>query len=269
MKKWMKLGLGTLAVGVCGVSCGLPYHTDTTYFTLKSKKVSERVRVCLLSDLHNDCANKRKDLLLEKIAKENVDLVLMPGDMVEERRHHANTYSFFERLVKIAPCFYSSGNHEQFRWDVTEVLDRIRKFGITVLDQDCVEMEVKGQHLVLAGLECRHEEEDFTSEEVQSMWHGEGLRILLSHRPHWVDLYAKSDADLVVCGHAHGGQWHIPLLGTPCAAPQQGIFPKYTEGLMDLDGVKMLVSRGLVRHYHGIPRLFNNPEIVILDIVPE
>ena len=152
---------------------------------------------------------------------------------------------------------------------MTDLLQHVSMIGVNLIDNTSTVIECKGQRIELGGIECRWIEEHYDVEEVTSLWKTDCFRILLSHRPHWVDLYSKSQCDLVICGHAHGGQWHIPFFDIPCAAPQQGIFPKYTEGLMDLGRTKMLISRGLVRHYHGIPRLYNNPEIVIMDIRPE
>ena len=77
----------------------------------------------------------------------------------------------------------------------------------------------------------------------------------------------KYDFDLILCGHAHGGQWRIPFTKRGVAAPNQGLLPAYVDGLYDLDnGSKMIVSRGLARERMPYPRFFNHPEVVIIDI---
>jgi len=93
--------------------------------------------------------------------------------------------------------------------------------------------------------------------------------LLLSHRPDMTDLYESLRFDLVVSGHAHGGQWRIPLLLNGLYAPHQGLFPRYAGGLYRLNGTNLLVSRGLSRETTPLPRIFNRPEVVIVDIVPE
>ena len=95
---------------------------------------------------------------------------------------------------------------------------------------------------------------------------GEMYRILLSHRPEKTDIYGRYDIDLVLSGHAHGGQWRIPGLIEGVYAPHQGILPRITAGIYELANGKLIVSKGLARETTIVPRLFNNPEIVIIDI---
>ena len=90
--------------------------------------------------------------------------------------------------------------------------------------------------------------------------------ILLSHRPEFFELYTKYDFDLVLCGHAHGGQWRIPGILNGLYAPHQGIFPKYAGGRYDSEDMTMIVSRGLARETTRVPRIFNRPELVVIDL---
>lgn len=93
-------------------------------------------------------------------------------------------------------------------------------------------------------------------------------RILLSHRPELIDVYEKIDADVIVSGHAHGGQWRIPvLLDQGFYGPDQGFFPKITGGVHELaQGRKLVVSRGLARESTRVPRFYNPPEVVIMEL---
>ena len=94
-----------------------------------------------------------------------------------------------------------------------------------------------------------------------------GYRILLSHRHHFESFYRDVDCDLVISGHAHGGQWRIPFLHRGLYAPQSGLFPHHTEGMFKNGDHLMMVSRGLNRSAHGIMRLYNNPELVFIDLL--
>ena len=68
------------------------------------------------------------------------------------------------------------------------------------------------------------------------------------HRPHEIKLFKESEVDLVVSGHAHGGQWRIPLLNIGIFAPGQYFFARYINGLYKLnDKTKLFVTRGLAR----------------------
>ena len=69
---------------------------------------------------------------------------------------------------------------------------------------------------------------------------------------------------MVFTGHAHGGQIRLPYIGG-LLSPQQGILPKYTTGIYESNNTKMVVSRGLGNSQFPL-RVFNNPEIVVVDI---
>ena len=96
----------------------------------------------------------------------------------------------------------------------------------------------------------------------------DNYNIILSHRPEYFDTYEAHDYDLALCGHAHGGQWRIPGILNGLYAPNQGMFPKYAGGLYEEDGTTMIVSRGLARESTRVPRLYNRPELVIIDLLP-
>ena len=111
--------------------------------------------------------------------------------------------------------------------------------------------------------EWTHQLEEAVCDEEYS----DNYKILLSHRPEKGDYYSKYDYDLVVCGHAHGGQWRIPFTKYGVAAPDQKLFPEFVDGLYRLsNGADMVVSRGLCRERMPYPRFFNHPEIVIIDV---
>ena len=93
--------------------------------------------------------------------------------------------------------------------------------------------------------------------------------VLLAHRPENIKCYLQYPFDLIVSGHAHGGQWRIPGLLNGLYAPHQGLFPRYAGGRYDFDGATFLVSRGLARESTRVPRIFNRPELVIVDILPK
>ena len=246
---------------------GLPYKTETTYYTLEDPKIHDEITAVILSDLHNDAKGKRKDELVRRVKDLHPDFILMPGDMAEERNHQDHTIDVM-RMLKGIPMYYSTGNHEEYRWDLTKLLSSFQDAGVTVLDNRMTEVTVKNTKIELGGISCRYEMEEFTPEEVNRIYHTDAYRILLTHKPNWTKLYEKIDADLFVCGHAHGGQWCIPGTRLGLAAPSQGLLPKYTSGIHPIGKGKMLIGRGLVRHYHGIPRLYNNPEIVVLTLKP-
>ena len=119
----------------------------------------------------------------------------------------------------------------------------------------------------LAGIEDPLFYPDETVEEkISPIMHGDTYTILLSHRPELTKEYTALAFDAVVCGHAHGGQWRLPGLINGVYAPHQGIFPKFAGGLYDLGTTTLIVSRGLARETTLVPRIFNRPELVIMEI---
>ena len=262
---------GLLTAAACSAAAaaaGLPYRTDITYYSLSSDRIAAPVRALILSDFHNDGTKDRAARLAEMIKGLKPDLILMPGDMAEEHHHQECTFFLLHMLAGI-PMYYCTGNHEEFRWDLSELKQRFRDAGVTVLDEKSTVAAIGDAKLELAGISCMQDMDYFDPQTVSNLFQTDHYRILLSHKPNWTALYDDVDCDLTVCGHAHGGQWHIPYFDIPIAAPSQGLFPKYTNGIHQLKKGKMLVSRGMVRHYHGIPRLYNNPEIVVLTLEPK
>ncbi len=90
---------------------------------------------------------------------------------------------------------------------------------------------------------------------------------MLSHRPEIFSSYVFAGVDLVLSGHAHGGQFRLPFNGGP-VAPNQGLFPKYDAGLYTEGQTTMIVSRSIENSI--IPVRFNNrPELVIVELNAE
>ena len=95
-----------------------------------------------------------------------------------------------------------------------------------------------------------------------------GFSLLLAHRPARIQQYLSGGYDLVLCGHAHGGQWRIPGILNGLLAPDEGFFPKYAGGTYRFDETTMIVSRGLARESTRVPRLYNPPELVLVELQP-
>jgi predicted MPP superfamily phosphohydrolase len=100
-------------------------------------------------------------------------------------------------------------------------------------------------------------------ENLSGIGSGEVFSILMSHRPERMEELLPLAPDLVVSGHAHGGQWRLPgLLENGLLSPNQGLFPKYTNGEYFFGETELIVSLGLARESTIIPRIFNRPEVV-------
>lgn len=249
----------------------------TVYYTVKSEKVKHPVRIALITDLHSDKYGKNQSTLIKAVEKQNPDIVLLGGDIFDDNGTYDNAEITIRQLEEQYPCYYVTGNHEYWSRDIGTILDIVKSCGVTVLSGNCDSITVNGQIINICGVDDPDVAEYLVegvpvdmqlamAEEAAGEDGTEYYTILLSHRPELFETYQKYDFDLVLCGHAHGGQWRIPGLLNGLYAPNQGVFPKYAGGRYDFETGTMIVSRGLARESTPVPRIFNRPELVIVDI---
>ena len=221
-----------------------------------------------ISDLHNARFGKDQEKLVALLKAAQPDLIAITGDLIDKRRPGMqNALRFVERAVAIAPVFYVTGNHEAKSKEFPLLKEALGRFGVTLLLDRTVSIERGGAQIALAGLsDARFVTADKTkfaavsAQKLSAFLPKEGFTLLLAHRPELFAVYRAAGADLTLCGHAHGGQFRLPLVGG-LIAPNQGLFPKYTAGLYREEGKCMVVSRGLGNS--SIPiRLNNRPEVV-------
>ncbi len=265
-------------------------NVQITEITVTSSKLPtsfDGYRIAHISDLHSTEFGENNEKLLKKLADTHPDIIVMTGDLFDPRWGDLSVCVDFAReAVKIAPTYMVSGNHDEIyrRGDsyTFEVLaPKLSEVGVRVLRGERVYLERDGEQIALLGIDDpialirkefnrqyfeQNEEPRYAiSKALNSLPNTEeGFAILLAHRPDFFDLYASYGADLVFSGHAHGGQFRLPLIGG-LYAPGQGVFPKYTSGLHTLNGTNMIVSRGLGNA--SFPFRFNNPpEIVVATL---
>ena len=269
----MAAGAVLAALAVWALWTGLAVRT----YTLETAKLDQPVRLLLLTDLHSTVHGREQQALINLVRAQAPDAVLLSGDIADDEVPHRGTELLLEAVAGEYPCFYVTGNHEFWAEDTEEILEMFRRYGVTVLAGTWSDLAVRGQTLRIFGVDDPEGFEAAPGEAVPAGWLEQwetcraGLEegtfsVLLSHRPELTELYRGSGFDLVVSGHAHGGQVRIPLLLNGLYAPNQGFFPQYAGGLYDLDGTALAVSRGL--SISRLPRVFNPPEAVVIDLVP-
>ena len=263
-KKWLFLTAGTAAL----LGAGLPHKCDYTEYYIRSSKIQNPVKMILISDLHGASYGKNMCKLIEMINKEHEDAILIPGDLFDEFHGDENGFALLDQ-IRNYPVYYSTGNHEEHRRDVITLKEKIKEYGVNVLDYNTKVIQLNGNTLEIGGINCKSKENTYLAYEINKIYKTDAYRILLSHKPHWVSLYKDINCDLVVSGHAHGGQWCIPGTRIGAAAPQQGLLPKYIHGMHEIGNKKIIIGRGLTKEYHGIPRLYNNPEFVVIHLLPD
>lgn len=238
-------------------------------------------RIVFLSDLHNQVYGRNNEKLLDQIRKEQPDLILIGGDMIIGKREvlPMPALEFICKLPAIAPVYYTYGNHEQRmqkkRRRYKHVMERYQKAlceaGVHFLENSSADITIEDMEIRLTGLVLpletyeRFHDYNITSADIQKKVGGadpDRWQILVVHNPAYVSAYKEWGADLVLCGHLHGGVVRIPGW-RGLISPQACLFPKYSGEMRSENGTVIVVSKGLGTHTVKL-RLFNVPEVVVL-----
>ena len=245
-------------------------------YTISSRELPDSFdgyRIAQVSDLHNAEFGEGNQRLLDMLRKAEPDMIAITGDLIDSRKTNiAVALAFAKEAVKFAPCYYVSGNHEARVSEYQDLKTGLEAAGVTVLDDTQVKIEVFGESITIIGVDDPSFSADYLTGDAavidkklsELAAEDPGFTILLSHRPELFDTYVNHGIDLVLSGHAHGGQFRLPLIGG-LVAPNQGLFPKYDAGLYSEDHTNMIVSCGLGNSI--IPFRFNNrPEVVLIEL---
>ncbi|MBF6979333.1 metallophosphoesterase [Aerococcaceae bacterium zg-BR22] len=270
MKKWLlSIGGLTITVGVAFVLGGIDNRLSIRRYRYHHPKVKESVRAVVITDLHSNLYGERQKDLLAMITQQHPDIVLLVGDIVDEYMPLGHAMHFLTGVAKDYPTYYVTGNHEYYTHKGEEVKQLIRAIGIEVLDNRVVLFHKGRTTLQLNGVDDMEFKALHTQlmSETLKVKDSDALQILLLHRPEVIRQVAMYHYDLVFSGHAHGGQWRIPGILNGVYAPGQNLFPKFAGGEYRINNTTLIVSRGLDTQSHKIPRLYNPPEILVVDIV--
>lgn len=254
----------SLGIWVAYTNCNI----ETSFFEVKDDLIPDEFdgfKIAHVSDLHNKDWKGKLEAL---VAEEKPDIIVITGDIVDSsNRYYENSLSFVREAVDIAPVYFVSGNHEAFMSDYDAMKNALTDIGVTVLEDESVFINKNGSKINLIGISdpsFTKKDYDFSyasmlENKINSLTANGYYNVLLIHRPEYFKVYASStDANLVLCGHAHGGQVRMGNRGL--FAPSQGFFPEYTQGVHVQNETTMIVSRGLGDSF--LPRINNMPELV-------
>lgn len=243
-------------------------------YTVASPKLTAEVRLAVVTDFHS---SDNADDVVAMVASCAPDAVLLVGDMFDDdiaNRPTERTLSLMRQLSAQYPCYYVSGNHEAWTGEMDALYQQTADAGVTVLRMSSGVLTVRGQRIALCGVpdpyEMVYSGAPDTEEQLRQALENvdsADFTVLLAHRPELLAKYAQFPLDLVVSGHAHGGQVRIPGVLNGLYAPNQGWFPKLAGGAYTQDGTTLIVSRGLAVRTR-LPRIFNRPEVVLVRCVP-
>ena len=274
MRKKHRWILPVLAILVILTLIALDERLTLRTYTVASPKLTAEVRLAVVTDFHS---SDNADDVVAMVASCAPDAVLMVGDMFDDdiaNRPTERTLSLMRQLSALYPCYYVSGNHEAWTGEMDALYQQTEEAGVTVLRMSSGVLTVRGQRIALCGIPDPYEmvfsgAPDTEEQLRQAMENVDSadFTVLLAHRPELLAKYAQFPLDLVVSGHAHGGQVRIPGVLNGLYAPNQGWFPKLAGGAYTQDGTTLIVSRGLAVRTR-LPRIFNRPEVVLVRCVP-
>ena len=235
---------------------------------------AQPLRAAVVADFHDG----EPEPLLRKLREASPDVILVAGDAVHDKDHTQNAMRLLRGAVCIAPVFCALGNHEARCGE--DIAAQLAATGATVLDN----RYIKVGDLVIGGLTSgffgRKQGRLKKTPTPRLEWLDEfcaedGVKVLLSHHPEYYPAYLwDRPLDLILSGHAHGGQWRA--FGRGLFAPGQGLFPRFTGGAyrgekritgdlsLGKDTPLLIVSRGLFNQT-SIPRINNPEELLLLD----
>ncbi|MBR5091412.1 MAG: metallophosphoesterase [Ruminiclostridium sp.] len=233
-------------------------------YTVQTDKVFKPVKLAFLSDVHSSYYGYDMGELVNAVKRFDPDAVIFGGDLFNKHRGEGYSMTLVKRLTALYPCIYSIGNHETYGEPGEERLIKqdMRDLGVTVLDGGYVDIgniRISG----IDGAAYTNQVEACEKELSPDMFN-----VLINHYPEEFPVLSGRGFDLILSGHAHGGQWRFPPLLNGVYASGQGIFPKYTAGEYYMNGTEMIVSKGLERRLRELfaPRIFNRPELTLITV---
>ena len=213
-------------------------------------------RIAHVSDLHDTWLWEQA---VERVCASDPDVICITGDMVDsDDMEHA--FRFAEEAVKIAPCYYITGNHEMLisQESYVRFMQGLEDRGVVILMNQSVILTKGSSQICLTGHKWG------SSVGIGELTDFVGYNILLSHHPEGFSNYVAGEYDLVLSGHAHGGQVRLPWIGG-LYAPGQGVLPEYDNGIYSDGRTDMVVSRGVGNS--SFPIRFNNrPEVILVEL---
>lgn len=283
------IAVAAALLAICALSIWASMNVLTvTEYRVESPKMTRALRLALLSDLHDHTFGHDNDELVKRIAALRPDAVMFTGDAINYYSDNDDVLtSLVSRLSRLCPVYFTVGNHDVRFMALHRMIGRIERLeraGAVVLNSSYLDVMIKGQHLRVGGLyNYAFNKNEVApdayraSEAYQFLADFEdtdAYKLLLTHKPTFLisdDEEGRWDIDLALCGHEHGGQVRLPLIGN-VYSPHLGWFSPYVDGAHLINGIPTIITRGLSTYtvmYNGLPtppRLFNLPEIVLITL---
>lgn len=261
MKKKTVIIISVISVlVVLSVLCGLYLHYENTKLSISNYNITNDkipsafndYKIVQISDLHNTRSKTLTDALIKEIKRQEPDMIVITGDLIDCQKYDLQSaLDLIEEIKNVAPIYYVPGNHEAGSGKYEDITSCLAEKGVHVLDDTYDTITINNDSFDILGVSDPAFYPSYLSDQMGAALEDilEGIedgnfKLLLSHRPELFDVYTEYDIDLVLSGHAHGGQIRLPFIGG-LVAPNQGLFPKYTSGEFKQNDTTMIVSRGI------------------------
>ena len=271
-------------------------YPKVTEYQLTSSKIPSTFngyKILQISDLHNTLFGENQIRIISKIKEINPNIIVFTGDLIDYRRFHNEIEIENNKIItnkedipiinlleqlKDYPVYMVYGNHERiYNLDDESqlLLELIDETGAKFINDESLKIHIENDYINLLGVADPstinmdyfrdNEKLIIKLDEITTNIKENEYTILLSHRPELLEnVYSKYDIDLVLTGHAHGGQIRLPFIGG-LYAPHQGKYPTYDKGLFEFKNTKMITSAGLGNSSFPL-RVFNRPELVLITL---
>lgn len=244
---------------------------EISRYEVKSQKLPESFdgfKIVQLSDLHGAEFGEDGMELVEKVKELEPDMIALTGDFVTDEGDLAAVEKLAARLTELCPVYFISGNHEFGSGLAVKVRNILERAGVKYLSNEYLTISRGEDGILLGGVEDPLAYADMLSpdELAQKMNDAapDAFKILLGHRNYWMTEYPELPVDLIFCGHAQGGLIRIPGVGGLIGTDRR-LFPDFDAGEYNNGRYTLIVSRGLGNSV-PIPRVFNRPEIVCVEL---
>ena len=241
------------------------YQNNNLLITHYDMEEAGDLRIVQISDLHNVVLWWQKDYITDQVRDLSPDIIVITGDIVDSSHTDIDSAIYTAgELAKFTDTYYVTGNHEYWldEEERSGLYSGLENCGVKILENDYEYLDLNGRRYALIGLDDKNLS-DNTLKDIIADIDSDVETITLAHEPQNISNYAAAGTDYVITGHAHGGQMVLPGIG-PLVAPDQGFGPEYTSGVVEENGTKMIISRGLGNSIIPV-RLFDFPEIVVID----
>lgn len=277
---WLWLAFGILLViGIIATDDRIIVR-QYTWQAPHDSPVSAELSIAIITDLHSCFYGDHQSEIIDILKSRHIDAIVLGGDIYDDSLPQTHADVLLSQLSAITPnVYYVNGNHELYLPNETyqHIEQKIRQYGIRILHGQGQAITADSSVMIWGVSDPIGGRFGQDLAKVGTLAHAHQPNILISHRPEHITDYTNHPFDIVISGHAHGGQWRVPYLINGIFAPNQGILPKYAGGSYQLSNpsshsqqTQLIVSRGLAREStRYVPRIFNRPEVVFLTINPK